>query len=272
VRRSRAAFFAIDRYANSVSLPVLHGATFVSDEPREGSRCFEFDAIMVVGGGLLANAFADDFALRSDIVIFASGVSNSRERNAAAFTRERCLLEGVLQDNKKIVYFSTCSLFDPELVHSPYVVHKRQMEALVRQASRYAIFRLPQIVGKTANANTLTNFIHAKIVRCERFDVWRYARRNLIDVSDVVLIAKFLLNDEQFENQTANIACPTSTSIIELVETFELVLGREADYSLVEAGAAYELDTELAARIASLVGIRFDDSYAERVMRKYYGN
>ena len=227
---------------------------------------------MVVGGGLLASAFADVFARRSDIVIFASGVSNSQERDAAAFKRERNLLETVQSENRKIVYFSTCSLFDPELEHAPYVVHKREMEALVRQASRYAIFRLPQIVGKTPNAKTLTNFIHTKILLGERFDVWRHAKRNLIDVSDVALIAKFLLNNEHFENQTANIACPTSTSIVELIKTLELILGQHAHYCLVDAGGSYEIDTELAARVAMQVGIRFDESYAERVMRKYYGS
>lgn len=226
---------------------------------------------MIVGNGLIATAFAEDFAERSDIVIFASGVSNSQEKHDAAFTRERNLLEGVLRKDRKIVYFSTCSLYDPELQSAPYVRHKRDMEALVKQSPRYAIFRLPQVVGKTLNPRTLTNFIFAKIIAEEHFDVWRHAQRNLIDVSDVALIAKFLLRDERYERLIDNIACPVSLSIMDLIEIFEVVLGKKANYTVVEAGGAYEIDSRLAADVGRQVSINFDDAYVERLVRKYYG-
>lgn len=116
---------------------------------------------MIVGNGLLAAAFSDDFTERVDTVIFASGVSNSQECDSAAFIRERVLLEKVLQkERKKVVYFSTCSLYDPELKNSPYVKHKREMEALVRQTSRHTIFRLPQVVGKILNARAESSFFY----------------------------------------------------------------------------------------------------------------
>jgi nucleoside-diphosphate-sugar epimerase len=226
--------------------------------------------MMIVGNGLLAAAFSDDFTERVDTVIFASGVSNSQECDSAAFIRERVLLEKVLQKEKKVVYFSTCSLYDPELKNSPYVKHKREMEALVRQTSRHAIFRLPQVVGKTLNARTLTNFLHIKIMRGEHFDVWRHAKRNLIDVSDVALIARSLLDDKRLERLVVNIACPVSLSIIELIKVFEMVLKKKADYSIIESGGAYDIDTEVAASIAKRIGINFDDAYIERVVRKYY--
>jgi len=226
---------------------------------------------MIVGQGLLATNFTGEFEQRMDIVIFASGVSNSQERDQSAFLREQVLLEKVLQNNKKIVYFSTCSLYDPELEDSPYVLHKRAMEALIKKTSHYAIFRLPQVVGRTENAKTLTNFLYAKIMAGEHFDIWRHAKRNLIDVSDVALIAKYLINDNQADQQTTNIACPTSIAITDLIKTFELVLEKSAHYSLIEAGGAYPIETKLATSVAEQVGIYFDDTYIERVVRKYYG-
>lgn len=226
---------------------------------------------MIIGHGLIASAFIGDFAARSDIVIFASGVSNSREQSSEAFIRERDLLVGAVRTGKKIVYFSTCSLYDPKLQGSPYVMHKREMESIVEQSSNYAIFRLPQVVGKAANSNTLTNYIHTKIVTGERFDVWRYAKRNLIDVADVAAIAKFVLCNVPCEKVLVNLAAPTSVSVVDLVHAFELVLGMTANYSLINSGGAYEIDTKFVDHVAKQIGISFDETYIERVIRKYYG-
>lgn len=226
---------------------------------------------MVVGRGLLASAFLDVFSDRPDTIIFASGVSNSQERDGAAFMREKELLGRISQDDKRIVYFSTCSIYDPELQNTPYVIHKREMEAIVRQARYFAIFRLPQVVGKTSNTNTLTNFIHKKIVAGEHFDVWRYAKRNIIDIADVATIAKYILSEEFLTRQTTNIANPSYSSIIELVEIFELVLGRKAVYTVLDAGGSYNIDTELSTRAADRAGVVFNECYLEHVIRKYYG-
>jgi hypothetical protein len=144
------------------------------------------------------------------------------------------------------------------------------MEELVRKASSHAIFRLPQVVGNTPNPNILVNFLFQKIMSNEHFKVWRHAYRNIIDIEDVRAIAKILIDDGSQARQTSNIACPISMSVIDLVEVFEKVLGRAAEYSLVEAGAFYEIDTTRAEQVAEKAGVRFDDDYVERVVRKYY--
>jgi nucleoside-diphosphate-sugar epimerase len=227
---------------------------------------------MVIGGGLLATAFADRFANKGDAVIFASGVSNSQECSRSAFMREKSLLDGLVRDdNRRIVYFSTCSLYDPELENTPYVIHKRDMESLVSQAPYFTIFRLPQVVGKTNNSKTLTNFIYTKILQNEHFNVWRYAKRNIIDVSDVSIIAEYILRDESSNKMTINIACPTSISIIELIKIFEVLLAKKASFSIVDTGGSYQIDTDFAGRAAIEMGIAFNDFYVEKVLRKYYG-
>ncbi len=227
---------------------------------------------MVIGDGLLGSAFAEVFSKESDVIIFASGVSNSQECNNMAFMREKNLLEKSLQNNdKKIAYFSSCSIYDTSLEHTPYVRHKCEMEALVQQAKRFSIFRLPQVVGKTFNLKNLTSFIYKKIITGESFEVWRYAKRNIIDVMDVVAIVKYILNEQGLANQTHNIACPFSISIMELIKVFEAVLNKRAIYSVLDIGEAYNIDTELSTRVASELGIFFDDSYYEKVIRKYYG-
>ena len=226
---------------------------------------------MIIGNGLLANAFAHYYADYVEVVIFASGVSNSRESREEAFLREKQLLTNALDAHRFIVYFSTCSVDDPELSSTPYCVHKKQMELLVRRAERYAIFRLPQVVGFTPNPNTLTNYLYKQVTSGTAFQVWRHAKRNLIDVDDVASIANHMISNSFSENITTNIATPFPISILDLVKTFELVLGKKANYIIVDTGGTYEIDVDLAVEVASKFGIDFDEIYVENLIRKYYG-
>jgi len=227
---------------------------------------------MIIGNGLIAKSFTRQFGDDPDVIIFASGVSNSREIHGEAFLRERQMLSEALSHNKILVYFSTCSVGDPELVATPYVMNKIEMETLVRTAKDFSIFRLPQVVGKTPNPNTLTNYLYQKISSGEHFQVWAHATRNLIDVEDVAAIATHLIRSPFANGVTANIACPYSISILQLVGIFERVLGKKANYTIVEAGGTYAIDASLALRVAREIGIDFDDSYIEKLIRKYYGH
>ena len=59
---------------------------------------------MIIGNGLIANAFLD--CDNPDVVFFASGVSNSLEKDNANFLREQTLLEKIIaeiKNPKKIV-------------------------------------------------------------------------------------------------------------------------------------------------------------------------
>lgn len=226
---------------------------------------------MIVGKGLLAQAFTPAFAARHNIVLFASGVSNSQETRAEQFARERAMLEQALELNRFLIYFSTCSVSDQELQHSPYVQHKQAMEALIlERAGQKAIFRLPQLVGATPNPHTLTNYLHHQISTGTPFKVWLHARRNLIDVADVAAIVCHLLDNHAADGVVTNVASPQSVGILELVHIFEQVLDRRASYETVDAGASYDIEAALALRTAAAAGITFGPDYAALLVRKYY--
>ena len=96
---------------------------------------------MIVGNGLVASAFAA-FAEDDDYVIFASGVSNSQEKDPAAYQREFDLLRSHLRPDTCLVYFSTCSIADQSRSHSHYIQHKIKVEEYIaNHASDYVIFR-----------------------------------------------------------------------------------------------------------------------------------
>ena len=96
---------------------------------------------------MIARAFAPVYSDNQDVVIFASGVSNSSETRQEAFEREKALLSHWARGGHRLVYFSTCSVADPSQIRKPYVRHKLEMESIVEGTGSYVIFRLPQIVG-----------------------------------------------------------------------------------------------------------------------------
>ena len=84
---------------------------------------------MIIGNGLLAKAFSD-FENNEKILIFASGVSNSNETRRQEFEREEILLRKGLTTHKDklIIYFSTCSVYEPSTNYREYTRHKLDME------------------------------------------------------------------------------------------------------------------------------------------------
>jgi nucleoside-diphosphate-sugar epimerase len=176
------------------------------------------------------------------------------------------------QISKKLflIYFSTCSIDDPEAFESPYVQHKINMETMVRKLDDYLIIRLPQVVGITKNPHTLVNYIYNKINCGEHFQIWRFAMRNFIDVDDTQLIALSLVKDLGVNKRTVNIACSFNNSILNLVEVFELVLNKKAHYTLIDNGASYTIDTFLSNKASQLMGIKFDETYLYQTIHKYY--
>ena len=229
---------------------------------------------MLIGSGLLAQAFAPAFSHRADVCIYAAGVSNSGCADVQEFARERQRLADALQQAKHadvFVYFGTCSVADPEAKNTPYVRHKLAMEQLVSAHPRHLILRLPQVVGKTPNPHTLMNFLYARIVRSEAFSLWKNAKRNIIDIDDVVSISRQLIADKTTRNTTLNIANPASYPMADIVSAMELVVGKRAIYDVEEHGSAYPIDISPILPVLDKAGVKFGNNYLVQVIDKYYG-
>lgn len=227
---------------------------------------------MVIGTGLIATAFSS-YSKQNDIILFASGVSNSAETNRESFAKERLLLEHTCQclKNKLIIYFSTSSVVDLELTESPYIIHKLRMESMVAQCNNYMIFRLPQVVGKTKNPHTIVNFLYHHIIEGKKFKVWQGACRNLIDVADVYRIADYFIKHQIFTNQVTTIATPINVKILDLVKILEKVIHKQASFEILEQGSCYEIDINHLIPYLNLLQISFSQDYPEKLINKYYG-
>ena len=103
---------------------------------------------MIIGNGQLATIFKK--TTLDNIVVFASGVSNSNCQDIKQFEREKDLLVKTLTNNKnkKFVYFSSCALSAEEYPKNDYYKHKQNMENIIKRYSdNYYIFRAPQLFG-----------------------------------------------------------------------------------------------------------------------------
>ena len=227
---------------------------------------------MIVGKGLLARAFEPYFGKDPHVVIFASGVSNSLESRPSEFERERSLLHDLLDKSaRRFVYFGSCGVTASERELTPYMQHKQAMETLVRSAPGGLVLRLPQVVGKTGNPHTLTNFLKDRIASGEHFTVWSRAERNLVDIDDIVKIGAKVATDSNDTVTMMSIAATNSLLMPEIVKIFESVLGKRANFSVVEKGEPMRIDTLLTKEVCTELGIDLGEGYIESVIRKYYG-
>jgi nucleoside-diphosphate-sugar epimerase len=226
---------------------------------------------VIVGQGMIAKAFSF-YGTSKDVLIFASGVSDSLETRGTAFKREAVLLQEWLAkvNAATFVYFSTCSIYDPTLVESPYVQHKITMEEIVRfKAENYLIFRLPQAVGKTTS-RTLIKYLFDMIQSGQQFEVWTTASRNLIDCEDIFKVCNYVLENRMFLNRTINIASTTKVSVPRIVEIIEEILNKKANIVPVSKGSSHDISLIDIQPVFEAIGIEFDEQYPERVIRKYY--
>lgn len=222
---------------------------------------------MIIGNGLLGSAFIE-FDL-PEVIFFASGVSNSSEISEKEFNREENLIHKILGDNpqKQFVYFSTCSIYDSSKNGSPYVLHKLKMEQIIiNKASNYLILRVSNAVGKGGNPNLLMNYIYSSILNKKKITIHKNAKRNLIDVEDVVKISNNIISNN-IKNKIINIAFKENIAIENLVNNFEKILKTKTEKEYIEIGESYSIDIQ---NIKAYFRNTDVNNYLENIINKYY--
>lgn len=224
---------------------------------------------MVIGNGLISKAF-HKYNGDNNIIIFASGVSNSKETRPQIFNREKLLLLNTISshDHMKLVYFSTCSIYDSEKKDSKYVKHKLEMESLIKErCKQYHIFRLSQVVGRS-NSPTLINYLFDSISNKKCMNISLNTSRNLISIYDVYLIADEIIKKRLYLNQAINIASGFDTSVIKIIEYIEKILDTKAIYNLQNNGTTFKIDINKIKQLRSASEI-CRDGYIKDILIKY---
>jgi nucleoside-diphosphate-sugar epimerase len=226
---------------------------------------------MVIGNGLMAQRFSA-YQNNPGVVIFASGVSDSKSEDAEGFQREVLLVEHTLKSNPNslFVYFSTCSINDPSLQQKPYLKHKLNIEQMiVESGNRYMIFRVSNVAGRGGNPKTIFHYLVHAIREGFLFDLWMHAYRNLLDADDLFSLIDYLISHGS-PNSITNIANPVSFHLPEMVSTIENYFHKKANYKEVEAGNFFHIETPIVDQIAKQAGVDFDGDYLHRLLSKYY--
>ena len=135
--------------------------------------------VNIVGNGLIATAFKNNIEENnySDWIIFASGVSNSQDDDEDSFSRENKLLKK-LSANKRIVYFSTCSVNIPKEYHTRYIKHKLEIENMFN-LKKDLVIRLSNVVGENGNRKNIVNYFIESIKNHQLINLQKNAERNL---------------------------------------------------------------------------------------------
>jgi len=227
---------------------------------------------MLIGRGLIASTFKH-YSDNSEVIVFASGVSNSGESNAAEYEREFKLLQQFVSSNSKLIYFSTCSVIDDSLKESSYIRHKLNVEKYISENFySFIIFRLPIVVGKNTNPFTLTNFLFNKIKNNEKFTLFDKAHRYLIDIDDLGLILSSMINAGKFDNQILDVCFNNKTSILELIAIFEKIINKKALYIIKESGSSYTPNNTVFMNYLEDINFQIQPIYNNNLIEKYYFN
>ena len=223
---------------------------------------------MVIGNGLIANIFCN-YKDNDNVVIFASGVSNSNETSFKNFKRERELLLMTLEayTDTLFVYFSSCDVIYSDSINKPYYFHKLEMESIVKRHPNYYIFRLPQIIGNSSNKMSLINYIVESIKSGDEINLWKHSYKNLIATQEVFKIVDFILSSTISRRQTINVINSYYYSIQEIVKTIEDILEIKAKVSIKDKGFVP------CYSITKLTGLEIDFSkdYLRNTLLKSYG-
>jgi nucleoside-diphosphate-sugar epimerase len=222
---------------------------------------------MIIGNGLVASEFKKQESKFKNCLIFAAGVSNSKEVDDSEFSRDKNLLISTLQKYKdlKFVYISTILAGH---VDNAYYRHKLEMEELVKNyADSYIIFKVPQLVGHGGNSNTLLNYFKSRIINEEPVPVYFDSKRSLMDILDLTNMVYYFLN--MADKETIIIPGIEILNAIDLCNLVATTLGKPAN--IVEVFIKESNDwanNQLSPQILRDLGIK-KQNYTKSLLKKY---
>jgi nucleoside-diphosphate-sugar epimerase len=228
---------------------------------------------VIIGKGMVAHAFKDLSGWEDD-VLFAAGVSNSGEQDEKAYQKETELVKLNLQKLKspaRFVYFSTTSIFDPSKSGNFYIRHKLFVEDLIRNSNvNYLILRLPNLVGRSNNPNTLTNFFASAIKSGRKIKLNSKAIRHLIDVSDLSVILNDIIKQFGRRNLTVNVDTDKPLTAGEILSLLEEVLKKKAYIEPVFDDGRIHSIAEDKSNSSENYLWKTGENYHMNLLKKYY--
>ena len=228
--------------------------------------------MIIVGNGMISRAFKDSSYDFSDCIIFASGVSNSKCIDPLEFDREFNTLQKTLKYDKRLIYFSTSSMYDDSLYGSCYVKHKLNIESFITTKFKdYIIYRLPNVIGLTKNKNTLINYFSDSIQNEREVSIYEKSTRYIFDVDDMV---KYVFLTKNKLNSVINLNFNIRYKVSEIWQEVEKALKIKGKFTLLNLGNDYKIDNSLFIKAIgeNKIPELNDVSYLQKTIQKYLIN
>tara|TARA_R110000796_G_scaffold58413_4_gene134853 strand:+ start:10137 stop:10817 length:681 start_codon:yes stop_codon:yes gene_type:complete len=187
---------------------------------------------MIIGSGLIASSFNESIDLFNDCVIFASGVSSSKETSDLEFKRETNLMLKTLTKHSdlKFIYFTTILA---GITNNSYYDHKQEMENLIKtNSNNYLIIKLPQVIGERGNQDNLVNFLKNSIINGDKIPIYKNVSRSIIDVDDVTSIVYNIKN--KVTNKTIYISGFEKIKVLQICKAIGRILKIKPKIVLVD--------------------------------------
>ncbi len=228
----------------------------------------------IIGSGFIAKSFKkkNNFFKKKKCILYAAGVSNSNNKDLKLFDKDFLRLKKLLESSKnfKIIYISSCSVMDSSRKNSIYLKKKLKNERFIKvNFKNYLIIRLPEIIGKNKNKNTIVNFFYYKIINGKKFTLFKNAKRNFIDINDIVNILTELIKTN-VNKKIINIASNKMTNVNKIVKILEKTFKKKA-ITVIENKKFdnFKIDVRYIKKLNSFKKIKFNDNYLNKNILKY---
>ena len=231
----------------------------------------------IVGSGFIAKSFAKKnfFFKKKKCILYAAGVSNSLNKEESLFSKDFKKIQSYenLSNSFKIIYISSCSVLDKTRNKSVYLKKKIKNENYIKKNFKnYLIVRLPEIIGKNKNKNTLVNFFYNKIKKNEKIILFKNAQRNFIFINDIINILCEVIEQNK-SNEVINIASSKMTKVEKIVIIFQKILKKKAKISFKDqTNKDFNISIKKIKDLKSYKIIQFNNNYLKSKLETYLKN
>ncbi|KMS77312.1 hypothetical protein ACM01_01385 [Streptomyces viridochromogenes] len=239
----------------------------------------------IIGNGFLARHLRSIAHGHRGVVVAAAGVSAALHTAPEAFRREADLVRDLVhrcrRTGERLVFFSTASsgiystpgrpgTEDGEV--RPATAYGRHKHALEQELSASPVdclvLRLAHVVGPAQPAHQLLPALAAQI-RSGSVRIFPGARRDLIDVADVVSVVDALLT-AGVGRTIVNVASGCAEPIEHIVDHIQLRLGRTARWTYGTPVVTQDIDiTRLRTLVPAVDAMGFAPGYFRAVLDAY---